>query len=112
MQYTCNESEDVTENLPRYVTELNDFSCIKTSYVRFFITLMGISYVFVALSLGKLGIRDETGYDCASSVCGLDCSFYWSNTLIRLHVLCYLCNKQMPKTAHVQTSPILLLPKE
>ena len=61
MQYTCNESEDVTENLPRYVTELNDFSCIKTSYVRFFITLMGISYVFVALSLGKLGIRDETG---------------------------------------------------
>ena len=43
MQYTCNESEDVTENLPTYVTELNDFSYIKTSYVRFFITLMGIS---------------------------------------------------------------------
>ena len=43
MQYTCNESEDVTENLPRYVIELNDFSCIKTSYVRFFITLMGTS---------------------------------------------------------------------
>lgn len=51
MQYTFNGSEDVTENLPRYVTELNDFSYIKTSYVRFSITLMGISYVFV----------DETG---------------------------------------------------
>ena len=61
MQYTCNGSEDVTENLPRYVTELDDFSYIKTSYVRFSITLMGISYVFVALSLGKLGIRDEIG---------------------------------------------------
>ena len=43
MPYTCNESEDVTENLPTYVTELNDFCYIKTSYVRFFITLMGIS---------------------------------------------------------------------
>ena len=43
MQYTCNGSEDVTENLPRYVTELNDFSYIKTSYVRFSITLMGVS---------------------------------------------------------------------
>lgn len=33
MQYTCCGSEDVTEILPRYVTELNDFSYNHRMYV-------------------------------------------------------------------------------
>lgn len=58
MQYTFNESKEVTEKLPRYVTKRNDFSYEHHMYVSL---LHWWATNFVALSPGKLGMGDDTG---------------------------------------------------